>query len=171
MRQLPAYLHHDRGAPGARLGTVVLDLLSSTVAEMLNQTTTVEPDVRRRALLTRVHAFIEARLGDPSLSPATIAAGHHISLRYLHKLFEAEGSTVAGWIRTRRLERCRTVLLDPDSARRPVAAIATAHGFTSASHFSRVFRDQYGLPPAEFRIVYAGTPSSASATAPLNWAL
>jgi len=31
----------------------------------------------------------------------------------LHKLFEAEGTSVCQWIRTSRLERCRRDLLDP----------------------------------------------------------
>jgi AraC-like DNA-binding protein len=29
-----------------------------------------------------------------------------------------------------------------------------AYGFTSASHFRRVFRSTYGMPPAEFRAAY-----------------
>ncbi len=41
----------------------------------------------------------------PQLSPAAVAAAHHISLRSLHQLFHDEGLTVAGWIRQRRLER------------------------------------------------------------------
>jgi hypothetical protein len=54
--------------------------------------------------LTTIHAFIQRPVSDPDLSPETIAAAHHISLRLLHKLFSEEGETVAGWIRTRRLE-------------------------------------------------------------------
>ncbi len=162
IRQLPSYLNQDNGAAGARLGSVVLDLFASAVAESTGLATALEPDVRRRALLTRVHAFIEQRLGDPDLSPAIVAAAHHISLRYLHKLFQEQGTTVAGWIRTRRLERCRNDLLDTDTPDRPVAAIAAARGFTSASHFSRVFRDRYGMPPALFRAVYPTALDSAS---------
>jgi AraC-like DNA-binding protein len=48
-------------------------------------------------------AFIQEHLGDPELRPAEIAAAYHISLRLLHKLFQEQGTTVAGWIRTRRL--------------------------------------------------------------------
>jgi AraC-like DNA-binding protein len=110
-------------------------------------------DARRGGLMGRIHAFIDAHLGDPALTPATVAAAHHISLRYLHKLFEPEPQGVAGMIRQRRLERCRHDLLDPAQADRPVAGIAARWGFSSAAHFSRVFRDAYGLPPAEFRRV------------------
>ena len=53
--------------------------------------------------------------------------------------------------RRRRLERCRQDLRDPEQRYRPGAAIGTHWGFLSAAHFSRAFRDEYGIPPAEFR--------------------
>ena len=47
------------------------------------------------------------------LDPEEIARASFISTRYLHKLFEAEGTSVCRWIRASRLERCRRDLLDP----------------------------------------------------------
>jgi transcriptional regulator GlxA family with amidase domain len=64
---------------------------------------------------------------------------------------------VAGWIRTRRLERCRRDLLDPAQATRPVAAIAARWGFRSAIHFSRVFRATCDVPPHEYRLRHNGS--------------
>jgi len=109
------------------------------------------PESRRHALLTTVQAFIQQNLGDSGLTPAAIAAAHHISLRSLHQLFHDEGLTVAGWIRQRRLERCRRDLADPALAARPVAAIAARWGYPSAAEFSRAFRAAHGVPPAEYR--------------------
>jgi AraC-like DNA-binding protein len=114
-----------------------------------------ELDERQRDLVRRIHEFAESRLGDPDLSPGAIAAAHHISLRYLHKLFQAEDITVAAWIRTRRLEHCRRDLLDPELAERPVGATAARWGFASPAHFSRAFRAEYGLSPGEYRRVHA----------------
>jgi AraC-like DNA-binding protein len=85
-------------------------------------------------------AFIEARLGEPALSPFGIAAPHFISVRYLYKLFEPEQATVGDWIRHRRLERCRSDLLDPTHRHTPLATIAQRWGFKSAAHFSRAVR-------------------------------
>jgi AraC-like DNA-binding protein len=136
-----------------RLPAVVLDVVTVTLADRMDEPV-VAPDVRRGHLMERVHSFIESHLGDPELTPAAVAAAHHISLRYLHKLFEPEPHGVAGLIRQRRLERCRHDLLDPAQADRPVAGIAAHWGFSSAAHFSRVFREAYGLPPAEFRRAY-----------------
>jgi AraC-like DNA-binding protein len=152
-RQLPGHLDDGRPADQARLGTAVLDLLTAALAARLDRAQEVPPESRQRALLLHVHAFIEARLGDPRLSPASIAAAHYISVRYLYKLFETEQTTPAGWIRRRRLNRSRRDLLDPALRDAPVSTIAERWGFTSAAHFSRAFRAAYGLPPGEYRTI------------------
>ncbi|HTZ22607.1 MAG TPA: helix-turn-helix domain-containing protein, partial [Streptosporangiaceae bacterium] len=108
-----------------------------------------------------VQAFIHRHLGDPGLSPAMIAAAHHMSVRSLHQLFHDEGLTVASWIRGRRLECCRRDLSDPALASRPVAAIAARWGFSSPGDFSRTFRAVHGLPPAEYRMSAHIVKSSA----------
>lgn len=147
-RQIP---HHLDRPGGARLGGALLDLLTVAIGSRLDRYATLPPDARNGALLTRVHSFIEARIGDPDLTPATVADAHHISVRYLHKLFRDEQTTVAAHIRRRRLERCCRDLLDPAQTQRPVSAIGRARGFTSATQFSRAFRETYGLPPGEYR--------------------
>jgi AraC-like DNA-binding protein len=105
-------------------------------------------------MLARVHAFIDQHLGDPDLSPATIAAAHHLSVRALHALYQAENETVAASIRRQRLEHCRRDLLDPSRPDRPVNAIGARWGFPDATAFSRTFRTAYGLPPGEYRARY-----------------
>ena len=112
-------------------------------------------ETRERALVLSVRAFIEERLGDPALAPPMIAAAHHVSLRYLHKLFESQQTTVAALIRERRLERCRRDMLDPALRAQPVSAIAARWGLTNPAHFSRLFRAAYGSAPAEFRALAA----------------
>lgn len=101
----------------------------------------------------RVQAFIERNLGDVALSPSRIAAAHAISTRYLQKLFEEQGLSVANWIRRRRLERCRRDLADPAQDGLPVRVIATRWGFTSESHFNRIF-----VPRTAPRPRLTGTP-------------
>jgi AraC-like DNA-binding protein len=152
-RQLPQRLDDCSPADRARLGTAVLDLVTAALTARLDGGQQVPPDSRRRELLLPVLAFIEERLGDRDLSPAGIADAHYISLRYLYKLFETERTTVADWIRRRRLERCRSALLDPARRHTPVSAIAARWGFASAAHFGRAFRAAYGIPPAEYRAI------------------
>jgi AraC-like DNA-binding protein len=150
-RQLLPRVDDCGPADQIRLGTTVLDLVTAALAAQLDRAQQIPPDSRRRALLLRVLAFIEQQLADPRLSPTGIAAAHHISVSYLYKLFDAEQTTVAEWIRHRRLERCRHDLLDPALRHTPVSTIAARWGFTNAAHFSRAFRAVHGMPPAEYR--------------------
>jgi AraC-like DNA-binding protein len=152
-RQLVDHLDGHGVDAGARLGTAVLDLLTVGLAGRLDRGAQVPAATGQRALRLRVQAFIEQRLADPELSPGMIAAAHYISERYLYKLFESEQTGVAGWIRRRRLERCRRDLLDPALRQLPVSAIAARWGMPSAPHFSRAFRAAYGVPPREFRLL------------------
>jgi AraC-like DNA-binding protein len=149
--QLVRNVDHYSPAEAARLSTAALEVLATRLARELDVRDWGTPEARRHALLTTVQAFIQQHLGDTGLSPAAVAAAHHVSLRTLHQLFHDEGLTVAGWIRQRRLEQCRRDLADPALAARPVAAIAARWGFTSAADFSRTFRASHGMPPAEYR--------------------
>ncbi|MFI6870825.1 helix-turn-helix domain-containing protein [Nocardia sp. NPDC050406] len=135
-----------------RLSSAVVDLVSVALAERTDSALVLGSEAGQRTLLPRIQSFIDERLGDPELCPEMIAAAHHISTRYLYKLFRAEGCGVAEWIRGRRLERCRADLLDPAARGRTAHAIATRWGFTSPAHFTRIFRRAYGFPPGEFRI-------------------
>jgi AraC-like DNA-binding protein len=155
-RELVRHLDSYEGSRDARIGTALLDLLALAMATRLDRVPAVPRESRQQVMAARVRAFIGEHLGDPGLSPALIAAAHHISVRALHKLFEAEGDTVAASIRRRRLERCRQDLFDADPIARPARAISARWGFRDAPAFSRAFRGAYGLPPAGYRAVHAG---------------
>jgi AraC-like DNA-binding protein len=149
--QLGRNMDHYSPAEAARLCNAALEILATRLARELDVREWGTSQARRHALVTTIQAFIHQHLRDPGLSPAAVATAHHISLRSLHQLFHDEGLTVAGWIRQRRLERCRRDLADPALAARPVAAIAARWGFTSPADFSRAFRAAHGMPPAEYR--------------------
>ena len=102
-------------------------------------------------LLEQVKAHIEARLGDPGLGPDALARAHYVSTRYLQKQFAADGLTVSGWIRMRRLEACRRDLCDPALAREPISQVARRWALANPAHFSRLFRETYGCTPSELR--------------------
>ncbi|GGL20242.1 hypothetical protein Sme01_23520 [Sphaerisporangium melleum] len=135
----------------ARLGTSLIDLVTLLLTTHLDSHAAPPAEPHRRTLLLRVHAFIQHHLADPDLSPGAIATAHGISLRQLHRLFENEKATVAGWIRAQRLERCRRELADPSLRDRPVHLVATRWGFLSAPHFTRAFQSTYGMPPSAYR--------------------
>lgn len=125
----------------------VADLLSAAFDE-------TAPPLRERSgdtLLASAKAFIDDNLSDPELNTAMVATHHHISARYLQKLFEADGHSVANWIRTRRLERCRRDITDPRLRRETIREICTRYGFLDTAHFSRLFKDTFGQSPRAFR--------------------
>ncbi|MFJ2172654.1 helix-turn-helix domain-containing protein [Streptomyces sp. NPDC087851] len=136
---------------GPRLGTVLTDLVAALFAHTLGTDTSLTPEAHRRTLTLRIQAFVQQHLHDPDLTPSSIAAAHHISLSYLHRLFQDEDTTVASWIRRRRLERARHSLTDPALRTTPIHAIAAHWGFTHPTDFSRAFRTAYGLPPSDYR--------------------
>ncbi|WP_406423991.1 helix-turn-helix domain-containing protein [Streptomyces sp. NBC_01589] len=144
----------------------VVDLLGVLADELLGRTSEDTPG-GNRALLLRIQAFIDRHIADPDLTPQVIARAHHISLRYLHKLFESEEATVGRWIQRRRLEECRRDLARQANCS-TIAAVAHRWGFTSAAHFSRVFRAAYGMSPREWRDTQGLTPYTPSPTQPLD---
>ncbi|WP_258382422.1 helix-turn-helix domain-containing protein [Streptomyces sp. NTH33] len=151
LTQLTAGAAAYTAADGARLATCTLDLLTAFLAHHLDAAASMPPETHHRALLMQIHAFIQQHLGDPDLSPGAVAAAHHISLRSLHRLFRDQDTTVAGWIRARRLERCRRDLADPLLSNQSIHALAARWGFANPAHFSRAFRAVYGLGPQDYR--------------------
>ncbi|ACL41532.1 transcriptional regulator, AraC family [Pseudarthrobacter chlorophenolicus A6] len=149
IRQLSGNLDVLNGPSGSRLAANALDLVST----MLHAEMDISPDrMKPQALLAvAVREYIDANLSDPLLSPASIAAAHFISTRHLHNVFHESGTTVAGWIRTQRLEGAGRDLRDPLHAGLPVGAVAARWGFLDAAHFSRTFRDAFGVPPSDWR--------------------
>ncbi|WP_327395315.1 AraC family transcriptional regulator [Streptomyces phaeochromogenes] len=150
-----------------RLGSVLLDLLSAWFAHVTDMEDTLPPETRHRAMTARIRAFIRQNLHDPGLTPPVIAAAHHISLSYLHRLFQeqvpragenGDGETVAAWIRRLRLEGARRELADPALHAVPIHTVAARWGLPRASDFARAFRSAYGLTPKEYRLQALSPP-------------
>lgn len=103
------------------------------------------------AQMARVMNFIERHICDPNLSPSMIASGCRISIRYLHLLFEPTEETALQFVIRRRLALCRRELSNPHMASRSITDIALSFGFNSANHFSRRFKEEFGMAPKDYR--------------------
>jgi AraC-like DNA-binding protein len=136
-----------------------LDLVAMTLGERLQERRAI-PSVHRSALLYRLKLHIETHLRDPDLALAGVAAALGISARYVNQLLAAEGTSFGRYVLTRRLEKCRRDLGDPGQAHRQVGEIAFAWGFNELGHFSRAFKERYGLAPRDWRLAI-GTATSA----------
>jgi transcriptional regulator GlxA family with amidase domain len=106
------------------------------------------------ARATRLHRIcqgIEAVLGNPGLTLGMVAERESVSTRYLQKLFTEAGNSFSHYLRTRRLDRCRTDLISPMHADLSISEICFRWGFNGSAHFSRAFHNEYGLSPRDYR--------------------
>jgi AraC-like DNA-binding protein len=127
----------------------VLDLLATSYAIAFDSLTRASSVVSSRH--AKVKLYIEQHLRDPDLSPCTIAQGLKLSSRYLRMIFATSRETVSAYILRRRLEECARQMADPQWRGRSIAEIAFGWGFNSAPHFTRSFRDRFGLSPRHYR--------------------
>lgn len=105
----------------------------------------------RAARLKEIKSFVLANLASHDLSVRTVAQRHGLTPRYLHMLFEGQGTTFSGFLLQQRLLRAYRLLTSPRHARTPISAIAFAVGFGDLSHFNRSFRRHFGASPTQIR--------------------
>ena len=105
----------------------------------------------RAARLYAIKRDIATNLCSGELTVTTMAARHHVTPRYLHKLFESEGVTYSEFVRDRRLARAFQMLTDSRLADRTISSLAYEVGFDDLSYFNRVFRRRFRMTPSEAR--------------------
>jgi AraC family transcriptional activator of tynA and feaB len=127
----------------------VLDLLVTSYAIAFDSLAPASSVVSGRH--AKVKLYIEQHLRDPELSPCTIAQGMRLSSRYLRMIFATSSETVSAYVLRRRLEECARQMADPQWRGHSIAEIAFGWGFNSAPHFTRSFRDRYGISPRHYR--------------------
>jgi AraC-like DNA-binding protein len=142
-----------------------LTLPPGTVAEQLASLLALAAGPGTRALRgsDRLYRQLLAALGErcreTDIAPASFAASHQISRRYLHHLFAQAGTTFGSELMRLRLETARRLLGDRRFAALPVMEVAARSGFTEPTHLARRFRQAYGLTPQQFRSQCGGNGS------------
>lgn len=134
----------------ARLSSAFIEVLSVALLEAQGSDER-PPESYAAGLLDAIYRFVEKNLSRPDLTPRLIAEAHHISVRYLHRLFEREDATLAEWVRNRRLESASRQLIDPAYRHTPVSKIGANWGFSNPSAFSRAFRSRFAMSPRCYR--------------------
>jgi AraC-like DNA-binding protein len=99
--------------------------------------------------LSLARRLIARHLPHAGLSPAFAADLLGISVRHLHGLFEATGTSFSQAVTAQRMKQSRRLLIE--SPPRPVSRIALACGFESLATFYRTFQAAHGMAPGEFR--------------------
>lgn len=153
--RLPAVLLRELGdqidaASTARFAPVIAQgLLGFVAAAYAEDSDAGMPAAEARFRV--VQADIEARLYDPELAPAAVAARAGISPRRLRALFAEAGETFSGFLLRRRLERSAALLRDPAWRGASITAIAFRNGFNNPTHFGYAFKRRFGVTPREYR--------------------
>jgi len=107
--------------------------------------------------LTEAVMLMEANIEDP-LTPDELSGLVKISRRQLERLFRSYlNCTPTQYYLGLRLRNARRLLLQTEKA---IIDISLVCGFSSAPHFSKCYRDMFGLPPRDERRLLLGRKES-----------
>jgi AraC family transcriptional regulator, positive regulator of tynA and feaB len=134
------------GLPQAVVAEQIVVLLALAAAPECPTLTT-----HKRSLLRRVKETLRERCHETELNPAAVAASLGLSRRYIHVLFAAVGTTFTQELYACRLQRAERLLRDKRFASSGIAEIGWNSGFSEPSHFTRRFRERFGVPPTAYR--------------------
>lgn len=133
------------------------DRLAGLIAlAMLERTGIATDRSLREAARDRILAYIDANLRDPLMRLDRVAEAIGCCKRNLHKLFRDEAETLGEYIWQARLAHVREDLAAPAMRGRSITEIAFSWGFNSSPHFSRLFKERYGISPRGFRARASG---------------
>ncbi|WP_370302825.1 helix-turn-helix domain-containing protein [Pseudooceanicola sp.] len=131
-----------------RHGRQLTELICTAIEQELDECAQHSASDR---LLNRCRAYIEAHHGDMSLTPDRIASDNGISVRYLHKVFQASDQSVCGVLRQTRLASACEILTDPSNRHLSIREVACRVGFRSQSHFATAFKSRFGTSATAWR--------------------
>ena len=98
--------------------------------------------------MRRVVEHVYAHLDEP-LDLLTLADIAHVSPHHWHRIYHAlYGETMAATVKRLRLHRAAGWLANSSL---PVEQIARRSGYPNLQSFTRLFKGEYGLPPARYR--------------------
>jgi|SRR5665648_59448 len=100
------------------------------------------------AVVEQVEAFMQRNLQRP-LSRADLANVAHLSATHLARIFrQATGRTLTERLIELRITSAKQLLLESTL---PVSEISFQVGYSSFSHFARLFRQKVGVSPTDYR--------------------
>lgn len=106
---------------------------------------------QRAARLVAIQNHIDKSFDDPRFSLTALACRMRISPRQIQRLLADNETSFIDELLKRRLRRARDLLTSPLHADKSIIDIAHECGFSTVSHFHRVFRREFGATPGEVR--------------------
>lgn len=128
-------------------------LLRLKVMELLYNVMDCSKNIFRQMLQLRqpvradIHRVVEDNYTSPiSLDELAYLSGRSLS-SFKREFLDIYGEPPARWIRERRLSKARQML---QTSQMSVADVAYSLGFENPTHFSRIFKRQFGASPISF---------------------
>lgn len=117
-------------------------------------------DQFEKATLKAMQDYIATHLHQPTLNADQLCQTFHCSRATVYRLFQSLGG-VKNFIQNQRLNSCYRYLhrLNPASDLR-ISDIIGRWGFSNGAHFSRVFKQKFGVTPSEVKKM--PSPSAAN---------
>src|SRR5690606_34743242 len=116
-------------------------------AQLLFHTSRELQDNPSRKVIEDVKAYIEAHY-NRKLTLQELADVADVSRNYIATLFrKTTGETIWNYLVTIRMRKARELLLGTTMK---VYEIASSVGYENSVHFSQLFKEHYGLSPAEY---------------------
>ena len=139
----------------------IVDRIRSS--EDLQRTPFVTRLMKHHPVVARLIERMQETLADP-VPVEALMADIGLTRRQTERLFRNElGQSPGKFYMNLRLERAKLLL---QQTKKPIVDVAIACGFSSASHFSKSYRDAYGRSPHEARAQKpTGQPAKTSARA------
>ena len=109
----------------------------------------IHVDAGLNDLLPRIHTLLDTHMDDPCFGIEQLCRAIGISRAQMYRKFSAlNGRTLHDYLRSYRLCKARELLLTTDLN---VSETACITGFSNLSHFSRIFYEEFGKHPKDYR--------------------
>jgi AraC-like DNA-binding protein len=126
------------------------DLMSVAVSGLVTPDEGQSPD-QRAARMIAIGRYIDRGFSNPHFSLATLSRRLGVTPRHVQRLLAENDTSFVDEVMRRRLHRARELLTSSQHLHLNVIAVAHECGFSTVSHFHRVFRRHFGMTPGEAR--------------------
>tara|TARA_R110001583_G_scaffold41891_1_gene133118 strand:- start:12353 stop:13390 length:1038 start_codon:yes stop_codon:yes gene_type:complete len=127
----------------------ILDMLTLSLNQL--NTSSIHLSDHQSLTLMRVKQFINQHGENGDLNPELISNGVGLSIRYINNLFNTEDTSLMRFLTQQRLELAKRRLSNHLLSHKTITELAMQSGFNNMAHFSRVFKQNYGVSPRQYR--------------------
>ena len=128
---------------------VLREKLASSSADNKVNTVVSQMSKEDKEFIHRLVDVIQAQMANADIDMEHIAAALSLSRKQLRtRVMAVTGLTPVAYVLQVRLNYARRMILNEDTS---LTSIASKCGFQNLSHFSKAFKQQFGLSPLQFR--------------------